>query len=141
MTRVEVENELLRLLDAELPQGLKATSMPVREEDRAKTPVGTAAVWVTYAAGRYDALTGGFVQPGTWVWAITVVARNYRSPKDRADAALDLLETVESAVVGKIVNDQYIVRVSDSLIDPPAPGLLGYELLVALDTHFRRVGE
>jgi len=137
-TRIQVEDQIIAKLKAAVPSGVTVTSLPLGEDEQ-KRLLNKSAVWVTYSSGIFTTPTAHFVQPGTWQWAIAVFAKDYRSGKARGDAALELLETVEAALVGEEIGSRTIQGVRDEAIPPILKGVMGYELVISIGREMRKV--
>ncbi len=138
MTRIEIEDAIISLIQAAVPSGVAVTSLPLGEDEQ-KRLLNKSAVWVTYSSGVFTSPTAAFVQPGVWQWAVAVFAKDYRSGKSRGDAALELLEIVEATLVGEEIESRTIQGVRDDAIPPILPGVMGYELIISIGREMRKV--
>ncbi|MDY6852010.1 MAG: Gp37 family protein [Thermodesulfobacteriota bacterium] len=137
-TRIEIEDAIIAKIEALVPSGIAVTSLPLGEDEQ-KRLLNKSAVWVTYSRGVFTSPTAAFVQPGTWQWAIAVFAKDYRSGKARGDAALELLEIVEAALVGEEIQGRTVQGVRDDAIPPVIKGVMGYELIISIGREMRKV--
>ena len=133
--RRDLEDQLLGLLRMALP-GSEVVTLPTGGEP----PIITdAVIVVAYCESTAGQLTGDFVQPDVLSWEITVAARNYRSDGHASDAALDLLESVETAVVGELLGGRRIEKIADRIVDIGVPGTIAYVLRICVASQIRKV--
>jgi len=137
-TRIEIEDQIIGKIQAVVSADVSVTSLPLGEDEQ-KRLLNKSAVWVTYSRGVFTGTTAAFVQPGTWQWAVAVFAKDYRSGKARGDAALELLETVEAALVGEEILGRTVQGVRDDAIPPIIKGVMGYELIISIGREMRKV--
>lgn len=131
VTRIQHEDELKRLLTAALSTTVQIDSMPLGlDEPKALDIRPGGAVWLVYAGGKPD--PGQDDQTGSsrkgWVWSCLILAKAYRSSKQAAASALDLLEAVDTTLDGAKIEFREVVGLGDKLLTlPKEKGLIGYE--------------
>jgi hypothetical protein len=136
-----MEDAIIALLSAGLPDSVQVDSLPLGMNDRKALDVRTAAVWVVYAGAvnKPNQSAGALVQPETRNWSCMVLAKKYRSSRDAGDAALDLLEQVVGILAGAMVDGARVAKVRDQLMRlEEGKGIVGYEATFSLQTYLRR---
>jgi phage gp37-like protein len=136
-----MEDALIALLSAGLPDTVQVDSLPLGMNDRKALDVRLAAVWVVYAgsANKPNMSAGALNQPETRTWSCMVLAKKYRSSRDAGDAALDLLEQVVGVLAGAMIDGARVAKVRDQIMRlEEGKGIVGYEAVFSLQTYLRR---
>ncbi len=144
-SRVILEDSMLAAVHAAMPSA-RVESIPMRDLDARLAGVNGPTVYMIYGAGESGEPQGAtlHVQDSAWQWSVFCLDRDYRGDQ-AAGSALALLEAVETALVGERMDAggghrPTVCRLRDELAQLPASvrGVCGYELVVYVETQFRK---
>lgn len=147
MTRRQIEDGLLALVQAALPAGIKAASLPIQDAGAELARLNRAAVWLVYAGEACAEPDSATIhrQATARRWTALIVAKDYRASASAGAAALELLEAVDAALIGQSVavpgvgQTGAVRKISDEMLDLPEEltGVVGYQATYALDDQYR----
>ena len=102
-TIAQIEDAMLAALREKLP-GVEVDTLPGPPEDAARRTMRTPAVWVVWTGERPEGAPQrhgqGVHQRFIQTFAVVVVTKNLRSPKEGARGAYDLIDAVLDALLG-----------------------------------------
>lgn len=142
MTRIEMENEIIGLIEDAVDSDVTVGSMPLGSKVDDIYRFKEAAVWVAYE-GCTDkpnqVIGGGLSQQEEWFWSVLVLSRNYRSADAAHSDALSLLETVIGAVVNQGEGHLPYNKKKDGLVfRQDRVDVVAYEAVFSVQTYLRR---
>ncbi len=143
MTRLDVENEIIKLIKAVVGDDVTVGPMPLGSKVDDIYRFKAAAVWVAYegCSTKPNRTIGVLSQQEEWFWSVLVLSRNYRSADAAHSDALHLLETVIGAVAGSRPGQgcPLFNKKRDGLVfRQDRVDVVAYEAVFSLQTYLRR---
>lgn len=139
MTRSEVEDAILKLLQSKLPSAVVESMGPQDPKFYDVRPGGSVRVFYTESGPRAGQERNSNMHAEDWAWTVVVIAKDYRSGTSGNIDALGMLESGIAALSGQNIGTGRLLRRGDQLYPVPAKsGLSAYAATYTINAFVPR---